>query len=235
MMIKTWKDKKEFIEHIRNRRLKLSRSQEDISLQIGMSQSYIQQIERNQGRVIPSIPVLVKLAEIYGEDPKDYLSVCMIGVDNGKNNVENLMESFIKEKTGDYGEGVGARLVPVLTLAQCEGWENLSDLEYPMSKAEARQLAPTKDSDAFFVAMEGDSMAPRIEPGDLVLVEPNVDAESGDIVFARANDQCVIRKLHIESDGKILLLAVNPDYPPILIMQRRSFKYYKASKRLSDL
>lgn len=67
----------------------------------------------------------------------------------------------------------------------------------------------------FGLRIKGNSMAPRIQPGDVVIVRVQSDAESGDIVIAKVNgDDACCKKLLKHNDG-ITLLSFNQDYEPL--------------------
>lgn len=71
-------------------------------------------------------------------------------------------------------------------------------------------------SEAFLVEAEGDSMIPRINDGDLVIIQQKNFAEGGDTVLC-VNDEKVIIKKFMPDGEKILLLSDNQDkYPPFI-------------------
>lgn len=63
--------------------------------------------------------------------------------------------------------------------------------------------------------VKGDSMAPRILEGDVIIVHLQDDAESGDIVVALINGQDATVKRLIKYANGIMLQALNPAYEPI--------------------
>nr|DAU25593.1 MAG TPA: Repressor protein CI [Caudoviricetes sp.] len=67
----------------------------------------------------------------------------------------------------------------------------------------------------FGLRIKGNSMSPRIQSGDVVIVRVQPDAESGDIVIAKVNgDDACCKKLLKHADG-ITLLSFNQDYEPL--------------------
>jgi repressor LexA len=74
-------------------------------------------------------------------------------------------------------------------------------------------------SEAFMVKAKGDSMAPKINEGDLVIVKDNHNPESGSIVVCVNNGEALIKKIRIEKDKnkkRYILISLNPKYPPFL-------------------
>jgi repressor LexA len=76
----------------------------------------------------------------------------------------------------------------------------------------ARKLIGEKD--AFFLRVEGDSMINAgISDGDLVLVERQESADSGDIVAALIEDEATVKRFQVR-EGKPTLVPENPAYNP---------------------
>lgn len=67
----------------------------------------------------------------------------------------------------------------------------------------------------FALRIKGDSMEPRIEDGDVVIVKQQSDANSGDTVIALVNgDDATCKKLK-KTDNGIMLVSTNPKYLPM--------------------
>ena len=62
------------------------------------------------------------------------------------------------------------------------------------------------------VKVKGNSMYPKIEDGDIVIVCKDMDYEDGQIVVARiGEDEAVVKKIRIYPD-KLVLESINPEY-----------------------
>ncbi|MGP1512719.1 MAG: LexA family protein [Gemella haemolysans] len=67
----------------------------------------------------------------------------------------------------------------------------------------------------FALRIKGDSMQPRMENGDVVIVKQQSDANSGDTVIALVNgDDATCKRLE-KTDNGIMLVSTNPKYPPM--------------------
>lgn len=67
----------------------------------------------------------------------------------------------------------------------------------------------------FALRIKGDSMEPRMESGDVVIVKQQSDANSGDTVIALVNgDDATCKRLEKTNNG-IMLVSTNPKYPPM--------------------
>ena len=67
----------------------------------------------------------------------------------------------------------------------------------------------------FGLRIKGDSMEPRMESGDVVIVKQQSDANSGDTVIVLVNgDDATCKRLE-KTDNGIMLVSTNPKYPPM--------------------
>lgn len=74
---------------------------------------------------------------------------------------------------------------------------------------------PWNDSSCFALRVRGDSMiGAGILSGDKVVVRPQSNADDGQIVVARIDDEATVKRLR-RKNGEIWLLPENENYPPI--------------------
>lgn len=67
----------------------------------------------------------------------------------------------------------------------------------------------------FALQIKGNSMSPRIQEGDVVIVRKQSDVENGDIAVVLVNgDDATIKKIKKRPEG-IMLLSNNPSYDPM--------------------
>lgn len=67
----------------------------------------------------------------------------------------------------------------------------------------------------FGLTIRGDSMTPKIDDGDIVIVRKQPDAESGQLVIVAVNgDNATCKRLRKHHDG-IELVPANPHYQPV--------------------
>ena len=79
------------------------------------------------------------------------------------------------------------------------------------------EIDPSWKSQGEFFALriKGDSMQPKIDDGDVVIVRQQSDANSGDTVIALVNgDDATCKKLQKTENG-IMLVSTNPNYLPM--------------------
>lgn len=72
----------------------------------------------------------------------------------------------------------------------------------------------------FALEISGDSMTPRMEEGDVIIVQKQQWCNNGDIMVVRVNgDEATVKKVLLQENG-ILLVATNPEYPPIFYSKK---------------
>jgi DNA polymerase V len=78
----------------------------------------------------------------------------------------------------------------------------------------------------FYVRVEGDSMEPRIYPGELLVVDRMAETKDGDVMIARLGQEFIVKRLHMEGDGKLWLLSENSQYQPIEVTEGMDFEVW---------
>lgn len=74
------------------------------------------------------------------------------------------------------------------------------------------------DKDAYGLKVKGDSMWPRIQSGEYVVIEPNTTVHAGDEVFVRTKDgHNMIKIMNKTRDGDFQFSSVNSDHRPITL------------------
>ncbi len=74
----------------------------------------------------------------------------------------------------------------------------------------------------YVIRVKGDSMEPRIEDGDLILVDYSKEPRPGNVVVAMINGGAVVKKF-LRQKGRIILRSANPRYADIVIGESDQF------------
>ena len=108
---------------------------------------------------------------------------------------------------------------------------NFGPVEYFSREKALPVPASFNDPTVFAVRVHDDSMAPRFNPGDFVVVSPRSEVKSGDIAlvvvsrsdkfFGRHTAESLIRQVVFTDEEKILLTPLNPRYKPLHISRSR--------------
>lgn len=67
----------------------------------------------------------------------------------------------------------------------------------------------------FVLKCKGDSMAPRIQDGDLVYVRKQPMVENGELAAVRIDDEATLKRVYL-APGQMILQAENPAYAPMV-------------------
>lgn len=206
-------------EKLRSFRIEKKMSQEELAQKAKLTKDFISRIERgvHKNLTIDTVENLSKALNIYAGD---------------------LLENYFGEKLASVGpepeDKNKPRFVPVLGKANCGGWDDFANLEYPVEHAQRFEPAPTKDPQAFYIIAKGNSMvADDIQDGDLLLVEPNSEVVQGDRVLARDPEQgCVVKRFYRDGE-KIRLQPMNPEFPPLYPKKNKDFRVYRIAGKFS--
>lgn len=78
----------------------------------------------------------------------------------------------------------------------------------------------------FFVRVAGTSMiGAGIHPGDILIVDRSLEAVDKRVVIAVVNGELTVKRLRI-TERKVVLMAENPEYPPIQIEKDMEFEVW---------
>ena len=137
-----------------------------------------------RGVTTPSPQILVRLANMYGVST-DYL----LGVEKpGTTGVRIPV-------LGDVAAGI-----PIEAITDILDYEEIN-------------AAMASTGDFFGLRIRGDSMEPRIQDGDVVIVRKQEDVTTGDTAVVLINgDSATVKKVKKEPDGGIRLVPNNPAY-----------------------
>jgi phage repressor protein C with HTH and peptisase S24 domain len=110
-------------------------------------------------------------------------------------------------------------LIPVISMASANGdgpcWEDA----YPVGHGMQMIHRPHDviDPKAFGVKVDGDSMSPKYEDGDIVVVCPQKQVTSGmPVVVKLADGRVMIKRIRYVNDY-VLLESINSNYEPIFV------------------
>ena len=85
--------------------------------------------------------------------------------------------------------------------------ENVEDI-LPLPRSWVR------DEEVFLLKVAGESMAPLLLPGDLVMVRVQSRVARGEIAVVRIDDEATLKRVYEEAGG-LVLRGDNPEYTPL--------------------
>jgi len=149
--------------------------------------------------------------------------------------LEVPLESLLMIDTEDAERLFISRRIPVLDELQIRAWGDIKDLDYPSIVANVFEYATTDDPQAFYVAAKGILTCCGIDSCDLILVEPNKEIRSGNIVFVWSPGGVSIKKIVIKEN---VIVLMDEKQEPIVFTDEKTkegWKFYKISQCIKKL
>jgi len=124
--------------------------------------------------------------------------------------------------TADYlltGSSVRPNRIPLLSRIPGGSPIAFTDGEYPVGFGEEFvDRGDITDPNAFALIVEGNSMSPRINSGDIVIISPNTPIDSRCIAaITIRNEEHTLKRVIFLEDGKVLLQPENEKFDPLVI------------------
>ena len=116
--------------------------------------------------------------------------------------------------------------IPLLSKIPCGSPIAFTDGEYPVGFGEEFvDRGDITDPNAFALIVEGDSMSPKINSGDIVIISPNTPVISRSIAAVTIrNEEHTLKRVIILDTGKVLLQPENENYDP-LVLDKNDVKF----------
>ena len=107
--------------------------------------------------------------------------------------------------------------IPVVGKAQL-GDDNAFAMVSEYDRPDGYLPVPSRDPDAYALRCVGDSMSPRIQDGEYVIAEPNVEPRPGDEVVVQDLDNRVMVKRYLyKRDGYLHLGSINQEFSGVVV------------------
>lgn len=126
----------------------------------------------------------------------------------------------IKESVASYNTESNAEIinthkkVPLIDMVAAGHFEDIAD-PYPVGEAEEWYDCPVNHGiNTFAVRINGESMLPKFEHGEILFCDPSQHPENKDYVIAKLTDenQATFKQLVIDGNQQ-MLKAINPHWP----------------------
>jgi phage repressor protein C with HTH and peptisase S24 domain len=120
----------------------------------------------------------------------------------------------VDESRGDDPRG----RIPVVGTAQLGDDGYWHEQEFPVGHGDGHVRYYSDDPNCYALRVKGDSMRPRIKPGEFVVVEPNAATAPGDEVLVKVRDgRRMVKILHSRRNGQLELYSVNDLHRPLTL------------------
>lgn len=186
----------EMNRRIRERRLALNLTQEDLAHRLGMQKSAIAKYESGRVENIKR-SVVAKMAEILECSP-----AYLMGWDDGDTQIPSFSNIL----------PIQTKQIPLLGEIACG---------QPIFCTENRESYIEAGTDVkadFCLKARGDSMVgARILDGDIVFIQRDAPLEPGQIYAIAIDDEATLKRVYYDEASQVLqLLSENPKYPPMI-------------------
>lgn len=173
-------------------RVRAGMQQKEVAIAVGVSRPTVSEWEH--GKKDPSGDRVLKLAELFGVDPAIILGYKIGEADITPHASSNAIRVPV---LGTIPAGI-----PIEAIQDVLDWE---ELPAEMGKG---------GKEYFGLRVQGDSMYPRYEDGDVIILRRQETCESGqDCAVMVNNDDATFKRVRINNDG-ITLVPINPAYEP---------------------
>ncbi|MBQ8603867.1 MAG: helix-turn-helix domain-containing protein [Oscillospiraceae bacterium] len=191
-------------ERIKIRRKELGLSAEEIAKKLDRSPATIYRYEKGDIEKVPG-DILEPLAEILETTPAYLMGWEKPNITDVFSSVGGMkkINNAIPVPTGKRIPIIGSIAcgTPILAQENIEGYLSIN---------------PDDGAD-FCLVCKGDSMLPRCQNGDLVLIRKQPTVENGEIAAVRIGDEATLKKVYRPSPDQLMLIAENSDFPPIIL------------------
>jgi phage repressor protein C with HTH and peptisase S24 domain len=132
------------------------------------------------------------------------------------------------------------RPIPLINKVSAGYPIDFTDLDYPAGAADEHVVVPDiTDVNAFAITVCGDSMIPRFEEGDILIISPASAVRSGDFCVVRIDSHgeatTTFKQVFFEDDGAVRLASLNSRYSAQAYPREEVTGIYKAVRRLEVL
>jgi len=252
---------------IRQKRELLKLTLDQVAAQGGFSKPYLSTIETGKVKNPPSDELLVKLEKILGFKPGQLLQIAHLDkippdirqqfesaeAQNLRfrklikqlkqktiepENIDSILADEDFNNTQPHQNLAPGHLIPVINKVAAGYPQDFDDLDYPVGIADDYVRCPDlNDPNAFAVRVIGDSMLPKFNQGDIVILSPAARVNNGDDCFIRFTmpHETTFKRVFFEPDNTIRLQPRNEKYSPIIVDPDRINGLYKAVIKYEQL
>jgi|GEM_PF-298559 len=185
-----------FARALKEFRLRVGLSQEELALESDLDRTYISMLER--GKKIPTILTLQKISRPLETTPAELLFRAQ--------QIERSPTKKLPE------EKKGKKIIFYGTSASCG--KPLPGDFIPDEELSLDDLMIKKPLETFFIRANGDSMSPLIYDQDILIINKSVKPKNGSIILAQIDGDLTVKRFFKTSKG-IKLCAENIHYKEI--------------------
>jgi SOS-response transcriptional repressor LexA len=182
----TEKDIENIGRFIKKKRLERGLSARQLAREVGISDAHVIYIENAKRR--PAFDKMLTILAALGSD------------------VEEMLGELGRENRRPF------RRIPVVTWVKAGHWREVCDAFEP-GDADEWISSDVHGPNVFALQVAGDSMEPEFKDGEIIIVNPHVEAQPGDFVVVKNPDGEATFKQIKRYGSRWVLHPLNPRYP----------------------
>lgn len=214
--------KQTIAQRIRQARLSKDLDQARLAARLDVATRTLQRWEK--GEQVPDGNYLMRLAKIMGVSPEWLLA------GSGSMHSQETSEKILPLPMNRYKK---VDLISLPLLSSVPGGAP-SLMFHPEYVEKYITVDNVGDAGAFALEVKGNSMAPKIEDGDIIVVSPKLESRSGDICVVRVSDEDTVKRVKV--DGQLIyLIPLNPEYEPMAVKKKDVSFMWKVVKVIKNL
>lgn len=214
--------KQTIAQRIRQARLSKDLDQARLAARLDVATRTLQRWEK--GEQVPDGNYLMRLAKIMGVSPEWLLA------GSGSMHSQETSEKILPLPMNRYKK---VDLISLPLLSSVPGGAP-SLMFHPEYVEKYITVDNVSDAGAFALEVKGNSMAPKIEDGDIIVVSPKLESRSGDICVVRVSDEDTVKRVKV--DGQLIyLIPLNPEYEPMAVKKKDVAFMWKVVKVIKNL
>ncbi len=236
-----------FARILRSCRQKAGLKQSELAQKVGVTGPYISLLESGK-RPPPADEVTLRLERALDVAPKTLLRLAHIArTPEDIRRVTDLERLYAEgrlteqhEVQGSEVRSKGFRQIPLINKVSAGYPSDFTDLDYPVGVADEYVVVPDlTDPNAFAIVVCGDSMSPRFQEGDILIISPAHPVRSGDFCFVRIDFHGEVRstfkQVFFDDDKTVRLTSLNSRYETVRYPREALSGIYRAVRRLEVL
>lgn len=194
----------------------------ELARKSGVSQPRIHEIV-NEMTKNPRMETLKKISEAFCVTV-DELTGTPPMFNDGEAVVGRHKQGFERPE-GAFDVPTMTRRIPIISWAQA-GADGFFEDSYPVGCGFGyiTWFDDLKDENAYALIIAGESMSPKYEPGDIIILSPNAGTITGDYAVVRLRDGQVMAKKIKNKNSHFVLSSLNPEFEDI-VCQKEEIKF----------
>lgn len=236
-----------FARALRSCRQKAGLKQSELAEKVGVTGPYISLLESGK-RPPPADEVTLRLERALEVPPKTLLRLAHIArTPEDIRRVTDLERLYAEGRLAEQQQaeraevrGRGFRQIPLINKVSAGYPSDFTDLDYPVGVADEYVVVPDlADPNAFAITVCGDSMSPRFQEGDILIISPAHPVGDGDFCFVRIDFHgevtSTLKQVFFEDDETVRLVSLNRRYDVVRYPREALSGIYRAVRRLEVL